>query len=109
VLKPANPPTQIDEVAINYLSKNVAPVVDEVVVQVGARFLPQPKMTGPETIAINWGAATQFATVIWKIRDGQQRSRLPLPSVGRARRERRQSGLFRFTTRCDKRTRLESF
>ena len=26
VLKPANPPTQIDEIAINYLPKNVAPV-----------------------------------------------------------------------------------
>src|SRR6478609_6153904 len=59
VLKPANPPTQIDEVAINYLSKNVAPVVDDVVVQVGARFLPQPKMTGPETVAVNLGPPPQ--------------------------------------------------
>jgi WD40 repeat protein len=59
VLKPANPPTQIDQVAINYLSKNVAPVMDEVVVQVGARFLPQPKMTGPETIAVNLGPPPQ--------------------------------------------------
>jgi WD40 repeat protein len=59
VLKPANPPTQIDEVAINYLSKNVAPDVDEVVVVVGARFLPQPKMSGPETVAVNLGAPPQ--------------------------------------------------
>jgi len=59
VLKPANPPTQIDEVAINYLSKNVAPVVDEVVVQLGARFQPQPKITGPETIAVNLGPPQQ--------------------------------------------------
>ena len=59
VLKPANPPTQIDEVAINYLSKNVAPVVDEVVVQVGARFQPQPKATGPESITINLGPPPQ--------------------------------------------------
>jgi WD40 repeat protein len=59
VLKPANPPTQIDEVAINYLSKNVAPVVDDVVVQVGARFQPQPKMSGPETIAVNLGPPPQ--------------------------------------------------
>ena len=59
MLKPANPPTQIDEVAIDYLSKNVAPVVDEVVVVVGARFLPQPKMTGPETVAVNLGAPPQ--------------------------------------------------
>ena len=30
VLKPANPPTQIDEVVINYLPKNVAPVIDDI-------------------------------------------------------------------------------
>ncbi len=55
ILKPANPPTVIDEVAINYLSKNVAPVVDDVVVQVGARFQPQPHISGPETVTINLG------------------------------------------------------
>jgi hypothetical protein len=60
VLKPATPPTLIDEVSINYLSKNVAPVVDEVVVQVGARFLPQPHNTGPETVTINLGPPTQL-------------------------------------------------
>jgi hypothetical protein len=59
VLKPANPPTQIDEVAINYLSKNVAPVMDDVVVQVGARFQPQPHISGPETITINLGPPPQ--------------------------------------------------
>ncbi len=60
VLKPANPPTQIDEVTINYLSKNVAPVVDEVVVQVGARFQPQPHISVPETIAVNLGPPPQL-------------------------------------------------
>ncbi len=55
VLKPANPPTQIDEVAINYLSKNVAPVIDDMVVQVGARFVPQMRVAGPENITINLG------------------------------------------------------
>jgi hypothetical protein len=59
VLKPANPPTQIDEVAINYLSKNVAPVVDDVGVQVGARFQPQPHNSGPENITINLGQSQQ--------------------------------------------------
>jgi sugar lactone lactonase YvrE len=54
-LKPSVPPTQVDEVAINYLPKNVAPVIDEIVVQPGARFQPQPHATGPETIAINLG------------------------------------------------------
>ena len=57
VLKPANPPTQIDDVTINYLPKNVAPVVDEVVVQQGARFQPQPHNTGPENISVNLGPA----------------------------------------------------
>jgi hypothetical protein len=59
ILKPANPATQIDEVAINYLSKNVAPVVDDVVVVVGARFQPQPKMSGPETVVVNLGPPPQ--------------------------------------------------
>jgi WD40 repeat protein len=59
VLKPANSPTQIDEIAINYLSKNVAPVVDDVVVVVGARFQPQPKMSGSETVAVNLGPPPQ--------------------------------------------------
>jgi sugar lactone lactonase YvrE len=60
VLKPANPPTQIDEMAINYLSKNVAPVVDDVAVQVGARFQPQPHISGPDTVAVNLGPPPQF-------------------------------------------------
>ena len=40
---------------INYPPKNVAPVVDEVVVQTGARIQPQPHISGPETVAINLG------------------------------------------------------
>ena len=59
VLKPANPPTQIDEIAINYLSKNVAPVVDDVAVQVGARFQPQAHISGPDTVAVNLGPPPQ--------------------------------------------------
>ncbi|HWX53381.1 MAG TPA: fibronectin type III domain-containing protein [Verrucomicrobiae bacterium] len=52
VLKPANPPTRLEEVAINYLPKNVAPVVDEVFVQVGARFNLQPRISAPETVIV---------------------------------------------------------
>lgn len=55
VLKPSDPPTQVDEVGINYLPKNVAPVVDEVVVQTGARFQPQPHIAGSESVAVNLG------------------------------------------------------
>lgn len=57
VLKPANPPTRIDDVSINYLPKNVAPVVDEVVVQQGARFQQQPRIAGPENVAVNLAGA----------------------------------------------------
>jgi WD40 repeat protein len=59
VLKPANPPTMIDEVAINYLSKNVAPVIDDMVVQVGARFQSQVRISAPENITINLGPTPQ--------------------------------------------------
>ena len=59
VLKPANPPTQIDEVAINYLSKNVAPVVDDVVVRWERAFSRSRKMTGPETVTVNLGPPPQ--------------------------------------------------
>ena len=62
VLKPANPPTVIDEVAINYLSKNVAPVIDDMTVQVGARFTPQTHVTGPESVTINFGTPAQSFT-----------------------------------------------
>ncbi|HMF92250.1 MAG TPA: hypothetical protein VKL40_16515 [Candidatus Angelobacter sp.] len=55
VLKPASPPTLVDEVAINYLPKNVAPVVDEIVVQPGARIQAQPKSPQDNNVAVNLG------------------------------------------------------
>jgi hypothetical protein len=55
VLRPSNPSTQIDQVTVNYLSKNVAPVLDDIVVQQGARFQPQPRASGPENVAVNFG------------------------------------------------------
>jgi sugar lactone lactonase YvrE len=55
VLKPTNPPTQIDDVTINYLSKNVAPVVDDIAVQQGARFQAQPHSSGPESVSVGFG------------------------------------------------------
>jgi sugar lactone lactonase YvrE len=53
VLKPANPPTQIDTVGINYLSQNVAPVMDDVDVQQGMRYQQPVRNPGPE--AANFG------------------------------------------------------
>jgi hypothetical protein len=52
VLKPATPLTRVDEVTINYLSRNVAPTIDDLAVQTGARFQPQPRIAGPEQIAV---------------------------------------------------------
>lgn len=57
VLKPGNPSTRIDEVAINYLPRNVAPVVDDVFVQVGARFMPQIRSSGPDTVTVGPGSS----------------------------------------------------
>jgi sugar lactone lactonase YvrE len=61
VLKPANPSTRVDEVSINYLPKNVAPIMEEVSVQVGARFQPQPRMTAAETFVANPGPSQPAA------------------------------------------------
>src|SRR3954468_6731452 len=43
VLHPANGRSQIERVVLNYRPKNVAPLVDDVVVQPGTRFSPVPK------------------------------------------------------------------
>src|SRR5215472_10588779 len=56
VLKPAEPSTQVDEVGINYLPKNVAPVIDEIAVQVGARFQAQPRPSTPESLIVSLGS-----------------------------------------------------
>ena len=45
VLKAGNPAAAIDSVLLNYLPKNVAPVIDDIIVQTGARFNPMPKPT----------------------------------------------------------------
>ncbi len=52
VLKPGTPPARIDEVAINYLPKNVAPVVDDVYVQVGAKFPSATRTSTQEPITV---------------------------------------------------------
>jgi len=43
VLHPGTPAPTIDSVLVNYLPKNVAPDVEEVYVQPGAKFVPLPK------------------------------------------------------------------
>jgi hypothetical protein len=54
-----NPAAVINSVIFNYLPKNVAPVIDEVVVQPGLRYQPPPKSANPEVVQSN--AASQPA------------------------------------------------
>jgi outer membrane protein assembly factor BamB len=46
VLHTETPAPNLDSVALNYLSKNVAPEIDDVAVQVGIKYQPLPKSTG---------------------------------------------------------------
>ena len=55
VLRPGPSPAEIESVGLNYLPKNVAPVVDEVAVRVGARFQSLPKSSGPENVTVGFG------------------------------------------------------
>jgi WD40 repeat protein len=50
ILRSGNPIPSVDSVRINYLSKNVAPEVDDVNVQVGYKF-QQPPRTGPQPVS----------------------------------------------------------
>ena len=56
VLRPGHAEPAIDSVLLNYLPKNVAPVVDDVTVQVGARLLVAPKPGPAETLPVHSSA-----------------------------------------------------
>ena len=43
LLHAGNPTPRVDSVTLNYLSKNVAPQIDEITVQLGTRYQPLPK------------------------------------------------------------------
>jgi hypothetical protein len=47
----------VDSVGLNYLEKNVAPVVDEIVVQPGARVTANPAMPAGATVQVSFPAA----------------------------------------------------
>ena len=75
VLHPGNPVAVVDNVLINYLPKNVAPEVDDIAVQAGARINPTPKVTN-ETVTINVGSSNtppvpvpHFETPISAVKD----------------------------------------
>ncbi len=48
VFRAGNPAPRVDDVLLNYLPKNVAPEIDEIVVQPGYRYQPIPHVTGSE-------------------------------------------------------------
>jgi sugar lactone lactonase YvrE len=54
----------IDSVALNYLQKNLAPEVDEIVVQPGARVTPTPAVPNAATIQVAFPAAAGAGAVI---------------------------------------------
>jgi hypothetical protein len=49
VLHAGSPTPRVESVALNYLSKNVAPDIDDVAVQIGTRYQPLPKPLGMTT------------------------------------------------------------
>ena len=48
VLRTGNPEARVESVLLNYLPKNVAPQVDDIIVQPGYRYQPIPHVTGTE-------------------------------------------------------------
>jgi len=48
VLHAGNPAPRVDDVLLNYLPKNVAPEIDEIIVQPGYHYQPIPHVTGNE-------------------------------------------------------------
>ena len=56
VLHPGNSSPVVQSVVINYLPKNVAPEIEEIVVQPGARFNPMPR-NPVDTVTLNLGGS----------------------------------------------------
>jgi len=65
VLHAGDPAPKVQSVALDYLPKNVAPDFDDVGVQVGVRYQPQPKSAGMDT----GGGQQRFDTPPPPIRD----------------------------------------
>jgi WD40 repeat protein len=63
-LRPSNAGSQVESIALNYLPKNIAPVIEDISVQVGARItaFPTQKATN-ESVTIPLGGATPAAPV----------------------------------------------
>jgi hypothetical protein len=57
VLHPGSVTPMVDDVALNYRANNVAPEIDDITVQVGARFQPMPKPAQDATPVMIGGPA----------------------------------------------------
>ncbi len=68
VLHPGRPNPSISSVLINYLPKNVAPVIDEVYVQSGARFQP-PTKPSVENVTVGNNPTPRFESQASAVRD----------------------------------------
>lgn len=62
VLRPADVPPRIESVVVNYRPNNVAPNIEDVTVQVGTRYQPQPKPAEQSSAGGGSGAAQRFET-----------------------------------------------
>ena len=80
----------LDSVTLYYLPKNVAPVIEEVFVQVGARF---PAATHAEPSTINVGSRGGEGLALRQHTERHARPQLYRRAMGRARRQRRRSRL----------------
>ena len=56
VMHPGATPADVESVVVNYLPKNVAPEIDDIAVQTGARFQNMPKPAN-DTITVNVGGS----------------------------------------------------
>jgi hypothetical protein len=60
VLHAGSTPPVVDSVALNYLPKNVAPVIDDVSVQVGVKYQALPKTPGTDSNVFGGGSTQHF-------------------------------------------------
>jgi len=59
----------VDSVALNYLMRNIAPVVEEIVAQPGARVATSPTVANP-TVQVSFSGATASTSVVTTVPDG---------------------------------------
>src|SRR6185369_6218810 len=72
VLHPGTPATSLDSVMLNYLPKNVAPQVEDVYVQPGARFAPPSKSSDNLSVQVgppSGGGSQRFESTTTATRD----------------------------------------